>query len=550
MSLQSMLAFVNNTKSLYEKNDVEKFTVFYLRISQEDKFASETESISNQRKILTEYAHNNNFKNTIEIVDDGYTGIDFCNRPGMTKLLNMVETGSVSTVLVKDLSRFGREKNIMGIMLEIILPRYGVRFVAVSESIDSANGNNEHVPFLNILNEWHVKNTSEKVRVVLGNKAKNGEPVNGKFPYGYTYCKEQNKLIINEETASTVRLIFEFCSQGYTLGQIVKKLAEEKILTPMAYQNKVSDPTKIYSWQYGTIRTILCNEHYAGVRITGVTSSISYKQKKRILNLPENINRIENAHEPIIDKELFNLVQGIRKTKARPVIAGDNSIYSGVLFCSTCGKKLTVCRTNRQDPNQYRYICSSVRKCSKSCTPHSIIVADLQVELEVKVNSLIERLNNDENDFRQALSNVKTDLRNKEARLMKVNLGKYNKRLKELDKLVQGLYEKHILNNLSERNYSNMLRGYEDEQQNLINEIAKTNNFIIDTKVENENLEKLILLFKSFNNKFDFANLRELVDKIVVHERVAEKVTASRGRSKNVYSQKIEIYFKYVGEIV
>lgn len=359
-----------------------KITALYCRLSQEDELKGDSNSIQNQRAILEKYAKDNGFENIEVFVDDGYSGVSF-NRPDFQRLLEMMEQGKVATLITKDLSRLGRNYIEVGQYTEMLFPRWEVRYIAINDNYDSLyNEGNELAPFKNLFNEWYARDTSKKIRAVVKAKAERGERVGTVVPYGYR--KDPNvkgHLLVNEDTAPVVRLIFSLCAEGKGPKVIANILREKKILKPTAYRYQTSgkygattDTEDIYGWNDRTVAGILDNEIYLGHTINCRTTVVSYKDKRK-KDVPESEwYRFENTHEAIIDKVTWDIVRKVRESKRRRTNMGDVDKYSGLLFCADCGSKLYFVRGTTIKPEAYNFICSRYRKHmgEELCTPHTI----------------------------------------------------------------------------------------------------------------------------------------------------------------------------------
>ena len=359
-----------------------KITALYCRLSQEDELKGDSNSIQNQRAILEKYAKNNGFENTQFFVDDGYSGVSF-NRPAFQNLIELMERGEVATLITKDLSRLGRNYIEVGQYTELIFPRLDVRYIAINDNFDSLySEGNELAPFKNLFNEWYARDTSKKIRAVVKAKAERGERVSTQIPYGYKKDPDvKGHLLVNEETAPIVKMIFELCAKGIGPTNIANMLSEKRILKPTAYRydtagvyGTVTDTTQPYGWNGRTVAGILANEVYLGHTINCTTTVVSYKDKRQKKRPESEWYRFENTHEAIIDKTTWELAQAVRQGKRRRTSMGGIDKYSGLLYCADCNSKLYFIRGTTLKTDAYGFICSRYRKHmgEAQCTPHSI----------------------------------------------------------------------------------------------------------------------------------------------------------------------------------
>lgn len=360
----------------------EKLTILYARLSQDDHNLGDSNSIINQKLILEKYAKDNGFKNTLFLSDDGYTGTNF-DRPAFNEIIELIEQGKVGTVIVKDLSRFGRNYIVAGQYLEEYFPSHNVHFMAINDGVDSRDENsNDFTPMKNYFNEYYAKDCSKKCRASIKIKAATGARVGSRPPFGYK--KDPNdpkrKIVIDEDTAPIVKYIFSLCVSGMGPAVIANQLEAEEILNPShSYFNKYGVkmtgyyPNKPYRWTCPTVSKILENEVYIGNTINLRSSTLSYKHKKKIQLPRESQFVFENTHEAIVDKEVWDIVQQIRKNKKRRPNMAEQNIFSGIILCDTCGKKLTLNRSRRSGKEKNYFCCGRYRKTgSAACSSHRI----------------------------------------------------------------------------------------------------------------------------------------------------------------------------------
>lgn len=420
-------------------SDTNKITALYCRLSHEDELAGESNSISNQKDILQKYADDNGFYNTEFYIDDGYTGVDF-ERPAFKRMIDDVDNGRIGTIITKDLSRLGRNHLHVGLFTEEYFPRNNVRYIAINNNIDSDNPDSSAIDmaaFYNIFNEFHVKDTSRKIKASCLIKSERGQRVASHPPYGY--MKEPNdhsKIIPNPETVPIVRHIFQLCAEGLGPAQIAHRLEEEQIYTPAMYEYSKSgtvisnfDTSYPYRWNPTVVANVLEDVSYIGHTCNFRFGRASYKDHRK-LKLPESEHRlIENTHEPIIDINTWEIVQRLRQSKRRFTRSGEKSIFAGIIFCADCKQKLYFHRHVREKPENWKFVCSSYRKNSREqCTMHGIKESHLKeiVLHEIRNVTAFARERTDEfAEYISLKSNsaVKKELSDANKKLKKVRKG-------------------------------------------------------------------------------------------------------------------------------
>jgi len=519
-------------------------TALYMRLSSDDGGVNESDSIVHQRQILTQYAHDNGFANIMEFVDDGYSGANFTNRPQFQRMLHMVENGEVGIIVVKDLSRLGREYIQMGMFTEIIFPKNNVRFIAIGDGVDSNKGENDIAVFRNLFNDFHVRDTSRKVRAVKDMQAKQGKRVNGALtPYGYDYCKTTERLIINVKTAPVVKRIFDLCVSGYGPAQIAKVFTQEGISTPHEEKGATTGGTVKYHnrWSEATIARMLERKEYAGHTENKKTYVLSYKNKKRIFNDEADRLLFPNTHDPIVDEQTFEIVQNIRKNKRRPTKMGEQPMFSGLIYCYDCGNAEYLFRGTTIDSSQFTYNCGTYRgKQRHKCTPHGIRVVVLEQLVMEHINMVTSYVAENEKEFAESLMKKNQMALKSEATFKKREYEKAKRRVVELDKLFTQLFEQRTFGSLSQERFSKMTANYEQEQAQLESTITTYEKEQAETVEAFSGIDKFLKIAKKYLNlqELNGTILRELVEKIVVHEKVK-----GNGRT----TQQIDIHYNFVG---
>ena len=527
----------------------EKTTALYLRLSRDDDQNGESNSISNQRALLTEYAKKNKFKNVKVFIDDGVSGVTL-KRDGFKEMYDLIEKDQVSTVIVKDMSRLGRNYLEVGQLTEMFFPQHNVRFIAVNDSVDSNHGEDDFSPFRNIINEWYAKDMSRKMRSALRTKSKQGYAI-GHPPLGYKYdTADSRKWVIDEEGAKVIREIYKMRKDGISTNEIAMILKREKILTPSAYavQKGYRTPSKRstrgeFFWDKSMVHQILQNQSYTGDVINFKTYSKSYKLKERLDNPKENWEIHENVHEPIIDKAFWEDIQktfgDIKYRKPKHI---EKNMFAGYLKCSDCGANLNYKYTHDNPDNHY-FSCRNKRANNGLCrTTHHIRVDSLTMLVREHISSITRFANLFEDDF---VKIVVDEHYKRICQQQKRNQDLLNQMIthdKELDTLYEKLYEEKILGNLNEERYKKLSYKYEDEQEELKQRIKHMKKVVADEKAHEMNCDGFLEMVKKYTDvtKLTQDILSEFIDKIVVHHR------------EELYGdtvQKVEIYYKMIGFI-
>lgn len=529
----------------------EKITALYCRLSQEDELAGESGSIQHQKQILREYAEKNGFPNPKVWADDGYSGVSF-DRPGYNEMMAEVEAGNVSTIIVKDHSRLGRNRLVMGYLIEEKLPDYGVRYIAINDAVDTDKGVDESLAIRDLFNEWHARDTSKKIKAVKMAAAKRGERIGSKPPYGYQKDPNDPKRIIpNEDTAPIVRRIFALCAGGLGPSKIARILREEQVLTPTSYAYRTEGTNHIflntdkpYGWSQKTVSGILEHEEYIGTTVNCRSYIPSFKSKKSKDNPSEKWLRFENTHEPLIDRETWDIVQKVRQGKRRPNKMGKQDMLSGLVECEACGTKHYLCRCGSWNEEQYTYTCGRYHKHKDECTPHTIRVMALhQIVLAEIQRVTAEAKEHTEQFLQRAMDKHQSQLKREIASKAR-ELEKAQKRLGDLDKLFRKAFEQLTLENLSEVQFKVLTGSYETEKQELLALSGKLEQEISAGKDTMLNADRFIAIVDRYTDiqKLTPEIVREFIEKIVVHER------SERWKKKN-YTQQVNVYFNFVGRV-
>ncbi|MBR4959447.1 MAG: recombinase family protein [Clostridia bacterium] len=455
-------------------------TALYCRLSQEDMLQGESNSIKNQRMILQKYAEDNGFRNFEFYVDDGYSGANF-NRPDFKRMMTDIEAGKVSTVIVKDQSRLGRDYLQTGMLMEITFPQYDVRFIAINDGVDSDNGISDFSGIKNYFNDFYARDTSKKIRAVQRAKGERGERVSTTIPYGYMKDPNDPKQYVPDKPAAdVVRRIFEMYASGIGIKKICTKLEEEKIESPGVYLfrtrgSRSGSPNlnEPYYWPQKTVRGMLSNQAYCGDTVNFKTYSKSNKLKKRLKNTPENILIFENTHEAIVDRKTFEMVQKHFEGRKRPDIQGEMDKYAGYLFCGECGARLYLHRAFSIDPDKNFFQCGTYQTKGKThCTAHYISESVVDEIVLTNLRQVTEfARSNPEEFYAMAAKNGEAEAEKFTARAEKEKQ-RMESRIKELDNIIRFLYEDRVTGRISLERYDTMAAGYEQEQANLREELA------------------------------------------------------------------------------
>ena len=525
----------------------EEITALYCRLSQDDKQEGDSNSIINQKKILKKYALDRGYTNIQFYIDDGVSGTTF-NRAGFQSMIADVEAGKVKRVIVKDMSRLGRDYLQVGMYTEIFFPEHDVHFIAVNDGVDSNQEDNEFTPFRNIINEWYAKDTSKKIRAVKRSKGMAGEHIGSHPPYGYMKNPENKKeWIIDEEAAEVVREIFRLCVGGYGPTRIAHILTERKILCPTYYalekggKPRTALPADKYTWNGPVVAKILDRMDYLGHTVNFKTHVKSYKVHKTIYNSPDQWKVFEGTHEAIIDKETFEIVQKIRAGKRRPTRMGEMPMFSGLLYCADCGRKLSFHRKADEPAEKHHYLCENYRSNTANCTMHyirNVVVERIVLE---NLKEVIQYVSNYEDEFVRMVMDSDMRQRNRELSQKKKRLAEVQKRIGELDTIFQRIYEDNIIGKLSDERFMKMSKGYEDEQHTLQTEANEIQSELQQEEKKSVDVKRFLAIVKKYTDLTELTPeiLREFIDKIIVH---------APDKSSGRRLQEIEIIYNHIGE--
>jgi DNA invertase Pin-like site-specific DNA recombinase len=526
-------------------------TALYPRLSHEDELQGESNSISNQKRILETYAKQNGFSNLRWYTDDGYSGANF-QRPGFQAMLADIEAGKVGTVIVKDMSRLGRNYLQVGMYTEMIFPQKGVRFIAINDGVDSAQGENDFAPLRNIFNEWLVRDTSKKIKAVKRSKGMSGKPITSKPVYGYLMDEDEN-FIIDEEAAPVVRQIYSLCLAGNGPTKIARMLTEQQIPTPGTLEYRRTGSTRRYhpgyecKWATNTVVHLLENREYTGCLVNFKTEKPSYKLKHSIENPPEKQAVFENHHEPIIDRETWERVQELRKQRKRPNRYDEVGLFSGILFCADCGSVMYQQRYQTDKRKQDCYICGSYKKRTADCTAHFIRTDLLTAGVLSNLRKVTSYAAKHEARFMKLLIEQNEDGDRRRNAAKKKELEAAEKRIAELSAIFKRLYEDSVTGHISDERFTELSADYEAEQKELKERAARLREELSKAQEATANAEKFMNVVRRHTTIEELTPtlLREFVEKIVVHESVA----LDGKRRGKLRRQEIEIYYSFVGKV-
>ena len=522
-------------------------TALYCRLSQDDGNVGDSDSIINQKKMLAEYAERNGYTPYQFYIDDGFSGTNF-ERPQFKQMIEDAKKGTVKRIICKDLSRFGRDYIKVGLYTEFIFPDKDIHFIAVNDDVDSnVQKDNDLAPFKNLFNEWYARDTSKKIKAVKKAKGLAGEHMSCVAPYGYRKNPDNPKeWLIDEESAEVVREIFRLCVDGYGPRRIANILTERKILIPSAYalekgyavRNNI--PKNPCQWSSTVVVDVLERMDYLGHTVNFKTHRKSYKQKKKIENDKSEWKIFENTHEPIIDKSTFDIVQKIRANRKRPTKMGEMPMFSGILYCADCGKKLSFHRRANDPDTKHNFVCSNYRSDTHNCSMHyirNVVVEQLVLENLREVVSYVKAY---EDEFVQMVMDADIKQKSKELAKKKRVLSDKEKRYTQLDGLFQRIYEDNVSGKLSDERFVKLSQGYEAEQKDLQSEIEALRMELSQEEQQSVNVKSFLFTVKKYTEIPELTSeiVHEFIDRIIVHE-------ADKSSGKRI--QEIEIIYSHIG---
>ena len=534
--------------------EAKKITALYERLSRDDELQGESNSIKNQKQLLESYAHKNGYSPIRHFTDDGVSGTTF-EREGFQAMIAEVEAGNVGAVIVKDMSRFGRDYLKVGFYTEVMFKEKGVRFIAINNGIDSANQqDSDFTPFLNIMNEWYARDASRKIQAVFKSRMQDGKRVSPSVPYGYLRSPEdKQKLIIDEEPAAVVRRIYQMVIEGKGVTAIADILTAEKVLIPSAYA-KIHCPendhskgfTNPYLWSPTAVSYILEKQEYMGHTVLGKTVSVSYKTKKRRRAEPDELMIFKNTHPAIVDEETWHLAQKLRKTVRKPSYDRPPHPLTGLVYCADCGSKMTHRQPSPTKKKKYdaddAYICGSYRQRTRDCTMHFIKTSVLWELILTAIREVSDYVRQDEQAFIDKVQQTSTVQMVETQREQKRRLAEATERNGELNTLIKKLYEGNATGKIPDKHFERLLSEYDSEQTALETEIEDLKAQIDSFNEDSAKADKFIAVVRRYTDFTELTTpmLNEFIVKVVVHE-------ATGGRTDR--KQKIDVYFNFVGQV-
>ena len=534
----------------YAVMSTEAVTALYCRLSRDDELQGDSNSIINQKKILQKYALDHGWKNIRFYIDDGISGTTF-NRPGFQEMIADIEAGIVKRVIIKDMSRLGRDYLQVGMYTEIMFPEHDVHFIAVNDGVDSTQGDNEFTPFRNIINEWYAKDTSKKIRAVMKVKGNAGEHLTTNAPYGYMKAPANPKQWVRDnDAANVVYDIGLYVMDGYGPSQIARLLKQRKILTPAAYYESkgincnVKPQDDPYGWNASTVAHILDRwREYLGHTVNFKTTKKSYKSKKKIQNPESEWVIFENTHEPIWTESIADAVRLARQTRRRPTKMGEMGMFSVMMFCADCGSIMYQCRATGFRREQEYYLCAGYRKSRDICgSTHSIRTVILEELILQNLCKVVSYAREQEDQFVKMVMDMDEKERSKGLAKKKKLLTDAEKRISELDRIFKHLYEDNITGKLTDERFKKLSADYEAEQAALQTQANSLREEIQEEESKCANVERFLSIVRKYTEIPELTPhiLHEFVEKIVVH-------AATDPHSKTNRKQEVDIYYKGIG---
>lgn len=540
------IAKTNNNKTYYGG---EKITALYGRLSRDDELVGDSNSIVHQKEMLAKYAKEHGFTNTAFYIDDGFSGTNF-NRPDFQRMMSDAEEGKIATIIVKDMSRFGRDYIMVGYYTEIYFPNSDIRFIAINDQVDTVSAtDNDFTPFKNIMNEWYAKDTSKKIKAVLKTKGNSGKHLSTLPPFGYKKDpNDKEKWIVDEEAAATVKEIFDLYIGGLKINDIAKQLTEEGKETPQLYAMKRGLKYRGRSpypeiWNNSTIRYILVQMAYTGCTVNFQTYRKSFKSKKMAFHPKDEWKIFEDTQPAIIDRQTFDTVQKMREHKRVYIKSNETNMFSGLLYCADCGGLLTIQRYKKNHDYDHFY-CSTYRKKKKGlCTPHRIRVKDLKEVILQDLRKICEYVAFHEKEFIENYLKSTTAEQQKAQAKAQRELSKTTARIEEINGIIRKLYEDNVKGKMTDERFDFLAKSYETEQTELRAKTEELKKIIAATEQDNDNLKKFLKIVEHYLciEELTPEILHSFIDKIYIDE--AEIFDGKK-------MQGVRIVYNFVGAIV
>ena len=527
-------------------NYPDNITALYARLSQEDALDGESNSIANQKKILLKYATDSGFPNPTFFIDDGVSGVTF-DRPGWNEMIRLAEAGKVKTVIVKDMSRMGRDYLKVGYYTESFFAERDIRYIAINDGVDSDKGDNDFTPFRNLFNDFYARDTSKKIRAVMRAKGNAGEHLCSNPPYGYRKDPaDKKKWIVDEEAAEVVKRIFDLCIAGKGPMQIAKMLTAQHVLTVKAHYAQRDGkplPEKPYQWSPKSVAGILERPEYTGCTVNFKTYSKSHKLKKRLHNAPENQRIFPNTQPAIIDEQVFARVQELRENKRRPAKQAERQgLFSGLLYCADCGSKLHFATGKNMTPQQDCYRCSRYKSNTGDCTMHFIREETLKLFVLRRIFDVTALFFDDAMAFEEAARKQRFQEAEKEARKRRREIAQAEKRITELDRIFKRIYEDDISGAISHERFLKLSADYEAEQKELTEQVKIWREAVETFEQDQADFASFAAIVRKY------VGIRELTPTIV-NEFVKKIIVHAPDKSSGHRRQKIELVWNFIGEV-
>lgn len=527
-------------------NYPDNITALYARLSQEDALDGESNSIANQKKILMKFATDSGFPNPTFFIDDGVSGVTF-DRPGWNEMIRLAEAGKIRTVIVKDMSRMGRDYLKVGYYTESFFAERDIRYIAINDGVDSDKGDNDFTPFRNLFNDFYARDTSKKIRAVMRAKGNAGEHLCTNPPYGYQKdLADKKKWIVDEEAAEIVKRIFDLCISGKGPMQIAKLLTAQHVLTVKAHYAQRDGkplPEKPYQWSPKSVAGILERPEYTGCTVNFKTYSKSHKLKKRLHNAPENQRIFPNTQPAIIEEQVFARVQELRENKRRPAKQAERQgLFSGLLYCADCGSKLHFATGKNMTPQQDCYRCSRYKSNTGDCTMHFIREETLKLFVLQRIFDVTALFFDDAMAFGEAAKKQRFQEAEKEAKKRRREIAQAEKRIGELDRIFKRIYEDDISGTISHERFLKLSADYEAEQKELTEQVKAWRDAVETFEQDQADFASFAAIVRKY------VGIRELTPTIV-NEFVKKIIVHAPDKSSGHRRQKIELVWNFIGEV-
>ncbi len=532
-----------------QSNQIRK-TALYCRLSQDDGIEGDSNSIQNQKSILRKFAEDHHFPSPCFYVDDGFSGGNF-QRPAFQQMISDMENGEIGIIVTKDLSRLGRNQLHTGLYIEERFPMFGVRYIAINDNVDTdSSESNDLMPFKNLFNEWFIRDTSRKIRAVLKAKAERGEWLGTRAPYGYRKDPDTKKLIVDEDAAVIVRRIFVMCAGGSGPSQIARILKKEQILTPTMYAytrygitHTCLDTTHPYNWSDSAIANLLENEIYLGNTVNMKYSTKSYKDKRRVEHSREECLVFENTHPALITREVWDVVQRVRKNKRRLTKMEEQSKYSGLVFCADCGSNMVLHRAHTMSASYNHFTCRTYKRDGEACTGHYIRECVLDEIILEELRRVTSAAREHPEKFAAYIGSKQSAELQREIRRQEKELAAMRKRKAELDAIFKKLYEDSVLGSITTKQFQMLSGSYTEEQNRITAGIPQKENEIQRLRETAIGTDSFLDKAKQYTDITGLTPelLRLFIERIVVHEKEVKW-------SKHA-PQTVEIYYNGIGYV-